>query len=204
MFPKGGVHSIIEVGGYLNLPGWSLGPNMPILDMADIRDHIAKNDQYILAVGTFLINEIDPSSSKYSNLSKRWLTALNWLAEGCREVSDSVAIAKIATSLDVLSCGGKSNGILKMLTNLLDISSDYVVISTPNPRTLKNVVYEVYEEGRSQILHGNKFDRLEQFGRLRDYAFYLTSRALAEAAMRLIGYDGHAGDKVFQTIPKGR
>lgn len=204
VLPKGGTYSMVETGGYLNLPGWSLGPHIPISDISDICTHVQKNSQYTLAVGSFLGSEIDPNLGKCPNLSKRWLTALNWMAEGCREVNDAVAVAKLVTSLDILSCGGKAGGILEMLTNLLEISEGHKVITSPASKTLKKVVDEIYGEGRSQILHGTRFDRLEYFGQIRSNAFYLTANALAEAAIRLFEYSGPDLEKAFYTMPKGR
>ena len=143
---------------------------------------------------------VNPAAFPHPNLSKRWTTALDWMAEGSREKNDAVALTKIASSLDVLSCGGKYGGILRMLMHLTGWKETDVITTASNPQTLGQVVKDVYDNGRSQILHGTHFDRLKSFATQRGLADFLARIALIESASRLATFSGNDGDKEFRTI----
>jgi hypothetical protein len=103
----------------------------------------------------------------------------------------------------VLSAGGKYAGIATMVSNLLDIEGDREVIGGENPLTLNKAIKEIYDDGRSKILHGTYFNRLEAMKIERERAFFFARIALIESAVRLIKYDGADNDDVFKTIAKG-
>ena len=162
---------------------------------------MADKTLFLEIFGRILNALVDPASTKYPNLSKRWATALDWMAEGSREKNDAVALAKIASSLDVLACGGKFSGILDMLTHLTKISDSTVVVNGRKPRTLRQVVKDIYDNGRSQILHGTHVDRLKSFEESKGYAVFFARLALIESALRLDKFTGVDGDKEFRTMP---
>lgn len=193
--------SMLETDGWLWLPGYSLGPRFHHLDHLRVCDYLADKAAHLNAFGRILSAIVDPASSRHPNLSKRWLTALDWLAEGTRERNDAVALAKIASSLDVLSCGGKFGGILGMLVQLTGISEESIVVKGRSPRTLREVVKDIYDNGRSQILHGTQVDRLKSFEAWRNYAAFLARLALIASAIRLDKFAGPDGDKEFRTMP---
>jgi hypothetical protein len=157
----------------------------------------------IPAIAFILEGIVAPDKHRFPKLSNRWATALDWFGEGCRESSDSIAVAKMGTSLDVLSAGGKYAGIATMVSNLLDIEGDREVIGGENPLTLNKVIKEIYDDGRSKILHGTYFNRLEAMKIERERAFFFARIALIESAVRLMKYDGADNDDVFRTIAKG-
>ncbi|MEB3736070.1 HEPN domain-containing protein [Halopseudomonas pachastrellae] len=154
----------------------------------------------IPAFAAILDGLLDPSSHPHPKLANRWATALDWFGEGNRESSDAIALAKLGTCLDVLCCGGKNDGIREMVIHLTGTSSETQVVRGNRPRTLKQLVKDIYDHGRSQILHGTHYDRLESFAAERQYATYLARIVLIECAVRLQHYGGSDEDKAFRTI----
>ena len=196
-----GSNSILETNGYIWIPGSRIGPRFPHLSYARVRDLLADKTTVLEAFGRILNTLVEPATSKHPNLSKRWATALDWMAEGTREKNDAVALAKIATSLDVLACGGKFSGILEMLVHFTKISDDTVVVNGRKPRTLREVVKDIYDNGRSQILHGTHVDRLKSFEAWKGYAAFFARLALMECALRLDKFTGKDDDKEFRKMP---
>lgn len=87
-----------------------------------------------------------------------------------------------------------------MVVHLTGISESTQVVGGMKPRTLKQLVEDIYEHGRSQILHGNHYDRLKSFAIERQHATYLGRIALIQAAVKLQQYSGPDKDQAFQTI----
>ncbi len=197
-----GSHSLVETGGFLWLPGQSLSDRIPHLS-GSIIDQAISDMTYVLPALAFILEGIvTPEKHSSPKLANRWATALDWFGEGCRESSDAIAVAKLGTSLDVLSAGGKYAGIAEMVSNLIGINGTTEVIKGSNSCTLNQVIKEIYDDGRSKILHGTYFDRLETFKVVRERAFYFSRIALIESAIRLCKYSGSDDDKAFRTIPK--
>jgi hypothetical protein len=138
---------------------------------------------------------------KHQGLINRWATALDWFAEGSREKNDAIAVAKIATALDVLACVGKFGGILSMLENLFSITDNTQVIGGESPKTLRQLVKKIYDDGRSKILHGSYANRLESYAELRVPAEYVTRIALLESVIRLKSYNGDDKNTAFRDMP---
>ena len=161
-----------------------------------LKDHPTELGAMAHAVGGLL----DPEHP-HPQLASRWATALDWYAEGQRERNDAIALAKIGTCLDVLASGGKLAGILKLLTNLLDVAEDAAFTRGTKKTTLKAVAKDIYNSGRSQILHGTRHDRMESFESDRGSATYLARFALLDAALRLETYTGPDEAEAFLTMP---
>lgn len=193
---------IVAMDGELLQPGGAWGPRVRIVSYPQVRDAVAKSKAYFDACGAILQALLEPDKARHPNLAKRWTTALDWFAEGQRERNDAVALSKIATSLDVLSCGGKFGGILEMLVSLLGMSADVVIVKGRRPQTLAQVVRNIYERGRSQILHGTEFDRLKSFETTRNHAAFVARVALWEAAQRLTRFTGPDENLAFRSMPE--
>lgn len=193
--------SILETDGHLLLPGYSLGPRFRRLSYPHVHNHLTANTDHLEAIAQIIWAIVDPSTSKHPNLSKRWASALDWMAEGNRERNDAVALAKIATSLDVLACGGKYKGILEMLLHLTGIPGEEIIVKGRHPKKLREIVKDIYDNGRSQILHGTHVDKLISFEAWKGYAATLSRIALLETAVRLNKFTGKDSDKEFRTIP---
>jgi len=87
-----------------------------------------------------------------------------------------------------------------MVVHLTGTDGETQVIRGSRPRTLKQLVKDIYDHGRSQILHGTHYDRLESFSAERKQAAYLARIVLIESAVRLQRYNGSDNDKAFRTI----
>ncbi|WP_164699293.1 HEPN domain-containing protein [Aliarcobacter skirrowii] len=154
-------YKLLKVDSNLMLPGISLSPVVPMLSSKKICDLLNddKNKIFIETISKVLIS-IKDSSQSHTRLANRWTTALNWYAEGIREDSDAIALTKFATSLDVLSKGGKYKGILSMLKKIFNINEDDTVAKD---LSLKDFVKNIYDNERSKILHGTEYERLKSF-----------------------------------------
>jgi len=198
--PSVGSDSLIETNGFLWLPGSTLGGRVPLLSPERLERALIDMNQILPAFEAILKGLVDPKNHKYPKLVNRWATALDWFGEGNRESSDAIALAKLGTCLDVLSCGGKCVGILDMVVHLTGTDGKTQVIRGSRSRTLKQLVKDIYDHGRSQILHGTHYDRLESFFAERNQAAYLARIVLIESAMRLQNYNGPDDEKAFRTI----
>lgn len=197
--PPFSISTLIETNGFLHLPGMEL-KRMPELSPQDALDAWNGMQKFQDPIAAILHAMLDPSSHSYPQLAARWATALDWFAEGCREPNDAVALAKVATSLDVLASGGKAKGILEMVSHLTGLAADGPAMKSGQQMTLAQVIKQIYDFGRSQILHGNHYDRLKPFARERSQATQIATAVLLEAALRLFSYNGPNDDKAFRAM----
>lgn len=193
-------NSLVETKGFLWLPGISLGGRIPSLSSKRVKQALDDMDKILPAFASILEGLVDPENCPHPKLANRWATALDWFGEGSRESSDAIALAKLGTCLDVLCCGGKNVGILNMVVHLTGTDSKKLVIQGAHPRTLAQLVKDIYDHGRSKILHGTHYDRLESFAVERKQAAYLARVVLIESAVRLQSYGGPDKDEAFRTI----
>ena len=199
--PPVGTDRIVETNGFLWLPGSDLGPRVPAISPKRAHEALHERRALLLTFGSILDGLLLPELHKHPQLASRWATALDWYGEGNRESNDAIALTKLGTCLDVLSCGGKNEGIRQMVVHLTGLSESEVVISGVRPRTLKELVKDIYDHGRSKILHGTHHNRLQSFSEERRYAARLASIVLIECARRLHVYSGDdANDKAFRTM----
>lgn len=198
--PPVGSNSLVETKGFLWLPGTALGKRIPSQPPQRVRQALDDMAPLLPAFAAILEGLVAPASHQHPKLANRWATALDWFGEGNRESSDAIALAKLGTCLDVLCCGGKNDGIREMVVHLTGTSGDTQVVRGSRPRTLKQLVKDIYDHGRSQILHGTHYDRLESFAAERNYAAYLARIVLIESAARLQRYGGPDTDKAFRTM----
>jgi hypothetical protein len=56
--------------------------------------------------------------------------------------------------------------------------------------TLAEAIKRIYERGRSEILHGNKYDRMQSHEDLKSLASYFARYTLLSAALALANYRG--------------
>ncbi|EMB3263234.1 MAG: HEPN domain-containing protein [Klebsiella michiganensis] len=156
-----------------------------------------ENKKFIDAVGSIINSVINKNEHPNKDLSIRWTTSLNWYAEAQREQDDAIALAKIGISLDVLSGGGEWVGILEMVKNILGFDDQYVIFEKPHKTVLKEFISDLYNNGRSQIVHGNHIDRLMPFEQQRKKASKMCRVILMESAHNLINYSGDGSHNAF-------
>lgn len=192
---------LIEHEGLVKSYEYSIGKSIPI-DREKTRQAISNLTDILTAFGQILESVLNPLDHKYPRLSERWANALAWYAEGNRETNDAIALTKLSTCLDILSCGGRSRAIRKMLVNLTGLREDRQVINGDCPRTLREVVDDIYDKGRSRILHGTRPHPyfIERFEDKRNHATVLARYALIECALRLQSYNGEDDEKAFISI----
>lgn len=194
--------TLIASNGKLWLPGGHNTDRIPTYTPRKIEQYLRSVSPLVDAIGHILNGVLTPDKHPHPCLASRWATALDWYAEGQRERSDAIALAKIGTSLDVLSSVGKFKGILEMLSNLLGVPPTEPLTHGITTTTLKGAVKRIYDEGRSQILHGARYNRMEAFETDRNVASFLARLALIEAANRLMVYAGSDDEpKAFRTMP---
>lgn len=87
-----------------------------------------------------------------------------------------------------------------MVEHLTGKRRDDVVVKGDAPMTLANVIKEVYDRGRSQILHGTRTDRMEPLEHERKIASEVSRVVLIECAMRLHNYLGEDEHKAFRSM----
>lgn len=193
--------AIADTDGLLRFLESTTGSRMPIVDPKQLENSLKKMEPLLAAFAHILAAHIEPTSHKHPKLANRWSTALEWFAEGNRESNDSLALAKLGVSLDILSSGGENYGILNMLRHLTGRNDDDVVVKGLRPRTLKQLVSDIYSDGRSRILHGNHYSRMKDFQQERRRAMEVSRQALLECAIRLHAYSGDDADEAFRTMP---
>lgn len=84
-----------------------------------------------------------------------------------------------------------------MVSNLTKIPVDDNVVNIGEPLTLYKAISKIYENGRSEILHGNKVDRMTSFESLREMAEHFSRITLISAALAYLNYSGADSDKAF-------
>ncbi|MCM1129844.1 MAG: hypothetical protein NC211_07740 [Alistipes senegalensis] len=198
--PPIGTKTLVETNGFLHIPGMSLGPRIPMLRGEKLQKAIEERSNLLEAFGQIITGVLNPSMHKCPNLAMRWLTALDWFAEGNRELNDAIAVVKFGACLDILSGAGGKKGILRMTENLTGKSRKDIVVTGKYKLNLTNFIDDIYTEGRSKIVHGNHYDRLESFETTRKYAGILSNIALSESAIRLQNYSGADDNRAFQKM----
>ena len=198
--PPTGSDSLVETRGFLWLPGSTLGGRVPSLSLRQVQQALTDRNEILPAFAAILDGLVDPEKHPHPKLASRWATALDWFGEGNRESSDAIALAKLGTCLDVLCCGRRFGGILTMVVHLTGIDGEAQVIHGSRPRTLRELIKDIYDYGRSKILHGTHYDRLESFVAERMHAADLAKVVLIESALRLQSYVGPDEDTAFITM----
>ncbi|MBK0052989.1 hypothetical protein [Stenotrophomonas sp. S39] len=190
--------TLSEMDGFLNISGNTrLRPMLGGSRFGAVMERVSELSASISQVVGAVLTAPDVT---HPQLCARWSMALHWFAEGCREPDDAVAVAKIGTSFDILSDGDKAAGIRRTVCCLLDLDSDAIVTKWPEPKTLRQWVDDIYEKGRSQILHGNHVDRLKSFAEMRQVAQQLCGITLRISLERLGSYDRADDSRAFQTM----
>lgn len=102
--------------------------------------------------------------------------ALLWFHEGCREDTDLVAIVKFSAVMDVLSGGGKQDGIRKLISARLGITEDTKIHR--DGLTMKEVIQRIYGKGRNRMIHGENKTLGHDWSDMRGIAEWLARRCL--------------------------
>jgi hypothetical protein len=196
-----GSDQLMASNGFLWLPGMLMGKRIPHAPYAKLMEHLESCTDALDVLASIVSGLVDPKSHSHPKLVQRWAMALDWFGEGQREQNDAIALAKLGTSLDVLSCVGKFKFISEMVSHLLGVDLDKEVVDSRPPKTLRKVVKEIYDDGRSRILHGSHSKRLKSFVSERQNAAFLGRMCLMQCALRLKAYSGPDSDTAFRDMP---
>lgn len=191
--------SIVSHEGFLFLAEYGLTKSFSILPQNKYFDFINSNEDFITSLDCVLSNLILDRSGQLSKISHRWVTALNWFAQGCRETDDSIAITKLATSLDILANSGNSSGTLNVISHVLKMDKDDI-FDKKNKLTLGRFFLDFYSEGRSKFVHGAFADRFERYDVIRGKAFIMARLVLIKSLFLIKNYDGKDHDKGFKFL----
>ena len=101
-----------------------------------------------------------------------------WFYEGCREISDQMAVTAFAASLDALAAGGNAGGIKELIEARLGIAPSGSLMN--DGRTASSVVDAVYNAARSRFIHGSSVDFVEDWTALRTTAMVVSRLMLLQ------------------------
>lgn len=156
------------------------------------------NSDFLKAAGRLINTIVSLESDRNTpKLDERWLNALYWYGEACREPEDFIARVKLGVSLDILAMG-KNSGIREFTRKLFGKNDNEPI--TRDGTTLKQVVEDLYEKGRSQISHGSQLGILEDFSFSRECSSFFVREVLYEAIVRLSAYHGKDDLEAFKNI----
>lgn len=132
---------------------------------------------------------LTPNSNlwNYPNLAKNWLSSIHWFSRAVKTEFDFESVVNLGTSLDVLTEGGKAKGITDVTASLFKVHKDNNIFRNPD-KTLDNFIKEIYNKGRSRIIHGTREGLRENLSRLRQQGEVLTWNVLLAFGNSLIKY----------------
>lgn len=171
--------SLTFVSGAQMLSGHkiNLHPHGPYLKKEEWEKVLKTHDYVISAVGEtlgFYLRPLDQHNRP--EMMNALFHALLWFYEGCREQVTTLAIVKFASAMDALACGGKSSGILNLITTQLGKSGDDQLFV--DGTTAQNAVEKIYNYARSRTLHGSNDKIGEDWSKMRIQAEQLTRLCL--------------------------
>lgn len=180
-----GSHSVLRLGRFLTI--------------GDAPTYFSKSDRRLetvgAALGTFL--STNPTGPKRL-LEEALCQSLIWFGEACNEPLEFMAIVKFAAALDTLAKGGKVGGICKLIQRrypMRDKDAPFLTDGT----TVKQLVVQIYETGRSRIVHGTRSSLIDDLEQLRTRAELLATIVLRACIGWLDTYSGPDDVSAFAT-----
>jgi len=143
------------IPGKIVLAGWRLShlPHGPWMENGEWEREFAKYSDHFGVAGKLLEYMVSPTGNvPQLKMMNTLAQALLWFHEGCRETVTLMAIVKYSAALEALACGGKSDGIRRLINARLGIQDNSPI--RPNGPTLKQAIDEIYSDGRSRTVHG--------------------------------------------------
>jgi Apea-like HEPN len=148
-----------------------------------------------VALDTFL--STNPSGPKVL-LEEALCRSLIWFGEACNEPLDFMAIVKFGAALDALANGKGAHGICELVQRrcaVSDIDASFLTDGT----SAKRLVEEIYNKGRSQIVHGTRSSLIDDLEELRARAELLAAHVLRASIHWLDTYAGIGDVNAFAT-----
>lgn len=184
-------------GAYLE-SAFRLGRHLPIEDAADF---LAKSGRMHKTVGTALNTFLSTNPLGPKRLLEEVLChALIWFGEACNEPLDFMAIVKFAAALDTLAKGRQVRGICELVQRRFPVS-DMDAPFLKDGTSAKQLVEQIYETGRSRIIHGTRSSLIDDLDKLRARAELLATMVLRASIHWLDSYIGPDDVSAFTTSP---
>lgn len=128
-------------------------PHGPYMHDDEWEMEFERHKDFFQTIGAVLEYVISPTGMvSRPNMMNVLMQALLWFHEGCREIVTLMAIVKFSAALDALACGGRSNGIKKLIKARLEIDEKKPVY--PDGPDLNEAIDRIYSHGRSRTIHG--------------------------------------------------
>ncbi len=159
------------IPGKLVLAGVRLSnmPHGPWMKDGEWEAEFENCSEYFCIAGQILEYVLDPVKDRARpKMIGTLAQALLWFHEGAREDVAVMAIVKYSAVLDALACGGKAQGIRKLINARLGILDNIPI--WPDGPTLKQAIEDIYSEGRSRTIHGTNNKLANDWSELRGLA----------------------------------
>ena len=147
------------------------------------------------ALNTFL--STNPTGPKRV-LEEALCQSLIWFGEACNGTLDFAAIVKFVAALDTLAKGRRVVGICELVQCRYPVPG----INAPflnDGTTAKQLVEQIYETGRSRIVHGTRSSLIDDLDKLRARAELLATIVLRACIFWLGTYTGPDDVSAFAT-----
>jgi hypothetical protein len=149
------------------------------------------------ALDTFLsTNPIGPKRL----LEEALCHALIWFGEACNEPLEFMSIVKFVAALDTLAKGRQVRGICELVQRrypVRDMEAPFLSDGT----SARQLVEQIYETGRSRIVHGTRSSLIDDLEQLRARAELLATIVLRACTHWLDSYTGPDDVDAFATSP---
>lgn len=120
-------------------------------------------------IGEALYGYVQPNRlAKRPKVMNALFLSLCWYHEACRESLDQIATTKFAASMDALTGGKEVPGILSLISARLGPKPDDPLMK--DGRKTKKVIAQIYNDGRSKLIHGASTDFAYDWTQVRESA----------------------------------
>lgn len=172
--------SLVFIPGKVALAGLRLShfPHGPWMMDGQWEKVFEQKRDHFLITGQILEYFLSPNGVVVRDrLMSTLAQSLLWFHEGCREGVAVMAIVKYAAVLDALACGGKANGIRKLISARLGIQDDTLI--GPSGPTLRQAIEDIYSVGRSRTIHGTNNKLTHDWTHIRGLAEHFARLCLS-------------------------
>ncbi|HET6725633.1 MAG TPA: hypothetical protein VFH85_06480 [Gammaproteobacteria bacterium] len=183
----------------ITFPGWSFDATRLKEGDAIAHDGAGNFAAYCVALGRMLESYVGDSEApngrwRCPKLGDRWLSAVHWFHRAMTTTFDFESLVYSGICLDTLANGGKASGIIDMATSVLNREADDPYFDKVPAKSVKQVVKEIYERGRSQISHGTREALRRDYSAERMRAQLFVHDVLSTYGWQVMLHEG-AGDE---------
>lgn len=152
-------------------------PTGPRLEFSDWEKMLEDNKGYFALFSDIANTVADPKyNCSNSSLVVILALALNWFYEACSSDDELMAITHFASCLDTLGMTSGSGGIFQMIENQLGWKKTDTI--SVDGDTIKQIVNNIYSDGRSRFLHGTTNEQFDDWSETRTFAEVISRHCL--------------------------